>query len=57
MLELQEKMGLTYLFVGTISASSKHISERVAVMYVGRIVEMAVDEELFYTPITRNRSL
>ena len=50
MLELQEKMGLTYLFVAHDLSVVKHISERVAVMYVGRIVEMAPTAELFYTP-------
>jgi len=50
MLELQEKMGLTYLFVAHDLSVVKHISERVAVMYVGRIVEMALTKELFYTP-------
>ena len=50
MLELQEKMGLTYLFVAHDLSVVKHISERVAVMYVGRIVEMAPTAELFYSP-------
>ncbi len=50
MLELQEKMGLTYLFVAHDLSVVKHISERVAVMYVGRLVEMAPTEELFYQP-------
>jgi peptide/nickel transport system ATP-binding protein len=50
MLELQEKLGLTYLFVAHDLSVVKHISERVAVMYVGRIVEMAPTKELFYAP-------
>jgi peptide/nickel transport system ATP-binding protein len=50
MLELQEKMGLTYLFVAHDLSVVKHISERVAVMYVGRIVEMAPTDELFFAP-------
>ncbi|MBI4790592.1 MAG: ATP-binding cassette domain-containing protein [Chloroflexi bacterium] len=50
MLELQEKLGLTYLFVAHDLSVVKHISERVAVMYVGRIVEMAPTTELFYSP-------
>jgi peptide/nickel transport system ATP-binding protein len=50
MLELQEKLGLTYLFVAHDLSVVKHISERVAVMYVGRIVEMAPTKELFYQP-------
>ncbi len=50
MLELQEKLDLTYLFVAHDLSVVKHISERVAVMYVGRIVEMSPTEELFYAP-------
>ena len=50
MLELQEQLGLTYLFVAHDLSVVKHISERVAVMYVGRIVEMAKSEEIFYAP-------
>jgi peptide/nickel transport system ATP-binding protein len=50
MLELQEKLGLTYLFVAHDLSVVKHISERVAVMYVGRIVEIAPTQELFYQP-------
>jgi len=50
MLELQEKLGLTYLFVAHDLSVVKHISERVAVMYVGRIVETAPTEALFANP-------
>ena len=50
LLELQEKLGLTYLFVAHDLSVVKHISERVAVMYVGRIVETAPTEELFASP-------
>ena len=50
MLELQAQLGLTYLFVAHDLSVVKHISERVAVMYVGRIVEMATTEELFHSP-------
>jgi len=50
LLELQEKLGLTYLFVAHDLSVVKHISERVAVMYVGRIVETAPTEALFATP-------
>jgi peptide/nickel transport system ATP-binding protein len=50
MLELQERLNLTYLFVAHDLSVVKHISERVAVMYVGQIVEMAETEPLFSEP-------
>jgi peptide/nickel transport system ATP-binding protein len=50
LLELQETLGLTYLFVAHDLSVVKHISDRVAVMYVGRIVETAPTEELFASP-------
>jgi oligopeptide/dipeptide ABC transporter ATP-binding protein len=50
LLELQEELGLTYLFVAHDLSVVKHISERVAVMYVGRIVETAPTEALFESP-------
>ena len=50
LLELQERLGLTYLFVAHDLSVVKHISARVAVMYVGRIVETAPTEALFATP-------
>src|SRR5512146_2072112 len=50
LLELQDKLGLTLLFVAHDLSVVKHISERVAVMYVGRIVELADTRELFYQP-------
>jgi len=50
MLDLQEKLQLTYLFVAHDLSVVKHISDRVCVMYVGKIVEMAATEELFYSP-------
>jgi len=50
LLELQDRLGLTYLFVAHDLSVVKHISERVAVMYVGRIVETAPTEALFASP-------
>ena len=50
MLDLQEKLKLTYLFVAHDLSVVKHISDRVCVMYVGKIVEMAATKELFQTP-------
>jgi peptide/nickel transport system ATP-binding protein len=50
MLDLQAQLGLTYLFVAHDLSVVKHVSDRVAVMYVGRIVETAPTERLFTTP-------
>jgi peptide/nickel transport system ATP-binding protein len=50
LLELQSELGLTYLFVAHNLSVVKHISDRVAVMYVGKIVEMADREALFNRP-------
>src|SRR5947199_219309 len=50
LLELQQRLGLTYLFVAHDLSVVKHISDRVAVMYVGRIVETAPAKELFASP-------
>ncbi|MGI9332970.1 MAG: ABC transporter ATP-binding protein [Gammaproteobacteria bacterium] len=50
MLELQENLQLTYLFVAHDLSVVKHISDRVAVMYVGKIVETAPTDALFNTP-------
>jgi len=48
--EMQEKMGLTYLFVAHDLSVVAHISDRVAVMYVGKIVELASTAAIFSTP-------
>ena len=48
--ELQAKYGLAYLFVGHDLSVIEHISDRVAVMYVGYIVEMAKTDKLYFTP-------
>jgi oligopeptide/dipeptide ABC transporter ATP-binding protein len=50
MLDLQDRLGLTYLFVAHDLSVVKHVSDRVAVMYVGRIVELAETEALFARP-------
>jgi peptide/nickel transport system ATP-binding protein len=50
MLELQEALQLTYLFVAHDLSVVKHISDRVCVMYVGKIVETAPTLELFAAP-------
>lgn len=48
--ELQEKFGLTYLFVAHDLSVVRHISDRVAVMYVGKVVELAPVDQLFQNP-------
>jgi peptide/nickel transport system ATP-binding protein len=50
MLDLQSQLGLTYLFVAHDLSVVKHVSDRVAVMYVGQIVETAPTEALFAAP-------
>ncbi len=50
MLDLQDELKLSYLFVAHDLSVVKHISDRVAVMYVGKIVEVATTEALFHHP-------
>jgi peptide/nickel transport system ATP-binding protein len=50
LLDLQGRLGLTYLFVSHDLSVVNHISDRVAVMYVGQIVELADTETLFKAP-------
>jgi peptide/nickel transport system ATP-binding protein len=50
LLDLQAEFRLTYLFVAHDLSVVRHISKRVAVMYVGRMVELAPTDELFSTP-------
>jgi oligopeptide/dipeptide ABC transporter ATP-binding protein len=51
LISLQEEFKLTYLFISHDLRIVKHISNRVAVMYLGRIVELADSEELYKNPL------
>ncbi len=48
--ELQKEFGLTYLFIAHDLSVVKHISDRIAVMYLGRIVEVGTADQLFENP-------
>lgn len=51
LLELQEELNLTYLFIAHDLAVVKHISDRIAVMYLGKIVEIADADTLYQSPM------
>jgi oligopeptide transport system ATP-binding protein len=48
--DLQERLGLTYLFIAHDLSIVRYLSDRIAVMYLGRVMELAHREELFNTP-------
>lgn len=50
MKELQEKFSLTYLFIAHDLAAVRHVSDRIAVMYLGKVVELADADELYHSP-------
>jgi len=50
MKDLQQKQGLTYLFISHNLAVVRHVSDEVGVMYLGRLVELAPKQELFANP-------
>lgn len=49
--DLQKQYGLTYLFIAHNLSVVKHISDRVGVMYLGKLVEMTTSAELYQTPL------
>ena len=49
--DLQESFGLTYLFVAHDLSVVRHVSDRIAVMYLGKIMELSPSEELYEKPI------
>ncbi|MBM4278386.1 MAG: ABC transporter ATP-binding protein [Deltaproteobacteria bacterium] len=51
LMDLRDQLGLTYLFISHDLRIVKHISDRIAVMYLGRMVEMADGEDLFRRPL------
>ncbi len=51
LIDLQNKLGLTYLFIAHDLSMVRHISDRVGVMYLGNVVELANSQELYENPI------
>jgi ABC-type oligopeptide transport system ATPase subunit len=49
--ELQDEFGLAYLFVAHDLSVVRHVSDRIAVMYLGKIMELSPSEELYVKPI------
>ena len=50
LMDLQQKLGVAYVFISHDLAVVRHIADRVGVMYLGRIVELADSDELYKTP-------
>jgi oligopeptide transport system ATP-binding protein len=49
--ELQDRLGLTYLFIAHDLSVVKHISDRIAVMYLGKVIELAEGDKLYSMPM------
>lgn len=50
-MRLQEELGLTYIFIGHDLSVVRHISDQVAVMYLGKIMELTSSDELYAHPL------
>ncbi len=57
LVDLQERFGLTYLFIAHDLAVVRHISDRIVVLYLGKVMEIAPAEELFRRRSTRIRAI
>jgi oligopeptide/dipeptide ABC transporter ATP-binding protein len=51
LIDLQKEYGLTYIFIAHNLSVIRHIADRVAVMYLGKIVEQGITDEIFSTPL------
>lgn len=51
MINIQSKFGLTYIFIGHDLSVVRHISNQIAVMYLGKLMELTNSEELYQTPL------
>ena len=54
--QLQDEFGLTYLFIAHDLSVVRHISDRVAVMYLGKVVEVGTRQQIYETPMHRTRT-
>jgi len=51
MLDLRKELGLTYVFITHDLAVAKHISDRIAIMYLGKVIELGTKDEIFSKPL------
>ena len=51
MMDIQKELGLTYIFIGHDLSVVRHVSDRVAVMYLGQFVELTESDELYAKPL------